>query len=224
MYMNDESKGNHKSDEKKKKKDDTIEVDMDMDDQVETSPEVIEEQKSPTEKMEEELEEIKKESKKNHNLAMRIQADFDNYKKRMEKERKEFEYYIKQRIYNPILDVIDDFKRALFSLETSLDIDSTSSELLKGVQLTHDQLERILGNEGIKPIKAINEEFDPLKHEVIYIEEKEDYKDNKVIEEFQKGYMLGSRVLRPARVKVSKKKIITKKKEKNDEEENVEEE
>lgn len=163
-----------------------------------------------------ELEKKKSELDQMSDKMTRAQADFENYKKRFTKERKDYEFYVKQRAFRSILDVVDDFNRAIVSIETTFVRESTvaQSEILKGVKLIHERLENLLSNENIKSMETVGKDFDPLKHDVLFIEEKEEYEDNKIMEEFQKGYMLGSKVLRAAKVKVSKKR--RKIKEKND--------
>jgi len=157
------------------------------------------------------IDELKKKKSEIEELSdkiKRIQADFANYKKRITKERKDYEFHVKQRVFRSILDVVDDFSRAITAIETSTNSLSLD-ETLKGVKLIQEQLENLLSNENIKPMETVGKDFDPMKHDVLFIEEKEEYEDNKVMEEFQKGYMLGSKVLRAAKVKVSKKRRKT---------------
>ncbi|MFW9992683.1 MAG: nucleotide exchange factor GrpE [Candidatus Odinarchaeota archaeon] len=220
--MNDESNHARESDEKKKNENNSVEVDVET---IEEDVSSLEELQSRIQQLEQELEEQKKEASKNLDMSKRIQAAFDNYKKRVEKDRVDYEFHVKKNLFIPILDVLASFARAIVSIETNIDEDqSTSAELLKGIKLINDQLVKVLDDQGVKPIAAIGEEFDPIKHDVVFIEEKEDYDDNKVIEEFETGYLLGSRVLRPTKVKVSKKKVVTKKEEEKKEEEVKEEE
>jgi molecular chaperone GrpE len=128
----------------------------------------------------------------------RLQAEFENYKKRTENEKEGFIKYAKADLIVKMLPILD-------SLELALKNTTDKEKFVKGVELIFAQLYSLLEAEGVRPIKAVGEKFDPYKHEVLMREES-DKKEEIVLEEFQRGYMLYDRVLRPSKVKVSRKK------------------
>ena len=105
-----------------------------------------------------------------------------------------------QQFVAQVLDVVDDFDRALEAVESSGEFDA----LLEGVRLMEGRLKKLLSDAGVAPIEAAGKPFDPHLHEAVLHEENADAPANTVLEEFQQGYMLHDRVLRPSRVKVSK--------------------
>lgn len=125
----------------------------------------------------------------------RLQAEFENYKKRSEKEKQDFKTYATSELIKKLLPVLDNFALAFSNTE--------SEEFKKGVELIYSQLLTVLEEEGLQPISAEGEMFDPYRHEAIMQEESDEEK-GKVIEEFQKGYMLNDKLLRHSKVKVSK--------------------
>lgn len=127
----------------------------------------------------------------------RVQAEFENYKKRVDKEKQEFCDYAKEDLIRKLLPLIDNFELALKHKKSD-------KEFHKGVELIYAQLITILENEGLKPIKALNEKFDPYKHEAL-LAEKSSKEENTILEELQKGYLLKDKVIRPSKVKVSRK-------------------
>ena len=132
------------------------------------------------------------------NTLKRLQADFENHIKRTEKEKEELTRYATHKFIIKLLKVIDDYDKAL---ETTKKLDN---EITKGLEMIHKQLHKLLEDEGITKIKAVNEKFDPYKHEVIDVTEGDE--DNKIIEEIQKGYMIHDKVLRTSKVRISKNK------------------
>lgn len=137
------------------------------------------------------------------NLAKRVQADFENFKKQQEKEKAGFCKYASAELIKKFLPLLDSFQLALKS-------DNNPEEFKKGVELIYSQFWQILQSEGIKPIEALGKELDPFCHEVL-LQEKSDKPENTVIEELQKGYMMKDAVLRPAKVKIAKSKKDTEK-------------
>lgn len=127
----------------------------------------------------------------------RLQAEFENYKKRVEKEKSDFVKYSKAELISKLLPILDSFELALKNNK-----DPKGFE--KGVELIFSQLYQTLEQEGVKPIKALSDKFDPYKHEVL-LKEKSDKEEDIVLEELQKGYMLNDKVIRHSKVKVSKK-------------------
>jgi molecular chaperone GrpE len=134
------------------------------------------------------------------NDLKRLQAEFDNHKKRTEKEWGERSRVATQRLVADLLPVLDSFDKAMETASKG-----SKKELQAGLEGIHKQLLQALQREGLKEIPARGK-FDPFLHEALMREEREDLDDGQIMEVFQKGYMLGQKVLRPTRVKVSKRK------------------
>ena len=128
---------------------------------------------------------------------MRLMADFQNQKKRFDKEKADLYQYANEKIVKSLLDVIDNFERAL---EASKDADP---KLFEGMEMIFNQLMGALEKAGVSEIKALGEEFDPNFHNAVMMEETDEYESNKVSGVMQKGYTLNSRVIRPSMVKVA---------------------
>ena len=145
----------------------------------------------------------KKEEKKQDRVKeykeslQKLQAEFENYKKRVEKENLVFRKHAKAEILKEFLPILD-------SLELALKNDSNPQGFFKGVQLLHSQFCSLMEKQGLRPIRAEGELFDPYLHEVQMQEESD--KDGLVLEEFQKGYLLDDMVLRHSKVKVGNKR------------------
>jgi len=127
----------------------------------------------------------------------RLQAEFENYCKRVEKERKEFAGFASEKLIVKLLMVIDDFERALPQLKT------VPEQTRKGIEMIFRNLHKILDEERVEPIKAVGEKFDPYRHEVMLTIES-DKPEDVVVEELQKGYTMNGKVIRYAKVKISK--------------------
>lgn len=132
----------------------------------------------------------------------RLQADFENFKKRSDKERNERSKLATQRLISDLLAVLDSFDKALGDTKEERDAD----RLRKGIEGLHRQLLQTLQREGLREIKAEGR-FDPFMHEALMREESEDVEDGEILEVFQKGYAIGQNPIRPARVKVAKAKV-----------------
>jgi molecular chaperone GrpE len=130
----------------------------------------------------------------------RLQAEFENFKKRTEKEWSERVKSANQWIIADLLMVLDSFDKAMEDKKESSD----ANHLKDGVQMVHRQFKQILEREGLKEIDTKGK-FDPFLHEAIMREEKDDVEDGKILEVYQKGYVLGNKALRPAKVKVAKR-------------------
>ena len=127
----------------------------------------------------------------------RIQADFENYKKRSEKEKTEFVKYANEGLILKVLEAYEDLERAL---EVEDD-----KNLREGVELIYKKMTKILEEEGVEEIETEHQKFDPYKHEALMTENNEDYENNEIIQDLQKGYTLTSKVIRYSKVKVCKK-------------------
>lgn len=136
----------------------------------------------------------------------RAQADFANFKKRIEQERAEFAKFANSALMSSLLPVIDDFERALENASEQID-----SGWIAGIELIYRKLLTELENQGLSKIEADGQDFDPNFHQAVLYEEGD---EGKVIEELQKGYMLHDRLLRPTMVKVGKGNSDTSKEDK----------
>lgn len=131
------------------------------------------------------------------NRLARLQADFDNYRKRVAREREELLKYAGEQIIASLLPIMDNFERALGAKNDD------PGKLAEGVEMISRQIQDILTREGLEPIPAVGEQFNPEVHEAVMREENGDQPENTVIEEFRKGYTLKGKVIRPAMVKVA---------------------
>ena len=135
-----------------------------------------------------------------YDQLLRRQAEFENYRKRVERERTEDRHKARADLLVELLPVMDNFERALTSLQGS---GADAAGLRHGVELIHRQLKDALTKFGLQPVEALGQTFDPHLHEAVTIEATDEHKENTVIEEFERGYKLGDRLLRPAKVKVA---------------------
>lgn len=143
-----------------------------------------------------EAEEIKEELEKQKDLLLRTAAEFDNYKKRTERERIMTAEYAKASVIKTLLPVFDNVDRADAC-------DKDSADYAKGVELIVKQLKETVKNLGITEIGAVGDTFDPSLHEAVMHVEDEETGENTVVEVFQKGYRIGDTVIRAAMVKVA---------------------
>jgi len=129
-----------------------------------------------------------------------LQADFENYKKREARDRKNFEMSATEGLIKNLLPIIDTFEIAIASANKNFN----KASFVKGIELIYSDLLSVLGKEGLKQIKAVGKKFDPYYNEVTMTVINNDLPEDTVIEEHEKGYMLGSKVIRTSKVKVSK--------------------
>lgn len=151
-------------------------------------------------RLKQELEDKKREVDELINKFARLQADFDNYKKRVAKERQEMSFYILEDLVSQLLPVVDNFERALNSAKNT----GENESLLNGLNMIFRQIKSIMEKNGVKEIEAKEKEFNPRLHEAVMQEETDKYPSNTVIEVLQKGYTLNNKVIRPSLVKVAK--------------------
>ena len=133
---------------------------------------------------------------------LRIQADFENSRKRLERDKSDFIKYANDQIISQLIPFVDDFKRAIAAADQTNDFDV----LHKGVEMILKHLLDLLKEKGITEIESIGKMFDPAFHEAMLQIETDEHPENTIVEEFQKGYLLNNRVLRVAKVKVAKAK------------------
>jgi molecular chaperone GrpE len=143
-----------------------------------------------------EFEKLKAERDQAIDRAARLQAEFENARKRAERERQDFKDYAMGSVVEKFLPVIDNFELALKST-------GSTEQLRSGVELIVKQMEEILRGLQVHPVPAVGEEFDPRHHEALGSVEREDLPDQHVAEEIRRGYKLRERLLRPALVRVA---------------------
>ncbi|WP_068774335.1 nucleotide exchange factor GrpE [Paenibacillus sp. FJAT-26967] len=146
-----------------------------------------------------ELQELRVQAEENQQRLLRTQADFDNFRRRSRQEKEEFAKYASLKLIEQLLPVIDNFDRALLSSRETQDFEA----LAKGIEMVYRQLEQLMTQEGLTPIQAVGQPFNPEFHQAVMQVETEEYEEGIVVEEMQKGYMLKDRVIRPTMVKVS---------------------
>jgi molecular chaperone GrpE len=143
------------------------------------------------------LDELRRERDSLQDRLLRTAAEFDNYRKRMDRERRDLADYTAADVVTELLPIVDNLERAL---QAAADDDP----LRKGVELIHKQMLDLLRKRGVKPIETLGTDFDPNFHQAVIHEESEQHREGEVMQELQRGYLLGDRLLRPAMVKVAK--------------------
>ena len=131
---------------------------------------------------------------------LRAVADFDNYRKRIERERRELSEYAAADVLLDLLPIIDNFERALQAPATG-----DTEAFKRGIELIHKQMLDLLRKRGVTHIDALGADFDPNVHQAVIHEPSEEHREGEVMEELQRGYKLGDRLLRPSMVKVAKR-------------------
>jgi molecular chaperone GrpE len=143
------------------------------------------------------LADLKKEKEEIYDRLLRKHADFENFRKRAERDKREFQQYAVADFVLELLPILDNFERALSHSGDE------SGQYKKGVELIYRQLRDLLEKRGLKAIETANRPFDPAMHEAILREERNDVPENTILDELQRGYFFRDRLLRPAMVKVS---------------------
>jgi len=145
------------------------------------------------------LETLQRERDDYYDRLLRKTAEFDNYRRRVDRERREQADQAVVDLLQDLLLVVDDFDRAL-----TVEAGEDAAAYRKGVELIHAKLQDLLRKRGIKPIEAIGKDFDPNVHQAVSHESSPTHREGEVIGEMGRGYMIGDRLLRPAMVKVAK--------------------
>jgi molecular chaperone GrpE len=145
------------------------------------------------------LAQLKQERDDYYDRLLRKTAEFDNYRKRTDRERQQLAEAAAADLLEELLPLVDDMERAL-----KADVGGDASAIHKGVELIHKQLLETLRKRGVTPIESLGADFDPHFHMAVTHEPADGHRDGEVVEEFRRGYMLGDRLLRPAMVKVAK--------------------
>lgn len=147
-----------------------------------------------------ELADLRHEQEELRNQLLRKAADFDNYRKRVERERREMAELAAQDLLLELLPILDDFERAL-----DVDVTPGAERYRDGVELIYRQLQELLKKRGVTPLEAVGTDFDPHVHQAVVHEASTTHRDGEVMAELRRGYRLGDRLLRPAMVKVAKR-------------------
>lgn len=133
---------------------------------------------------------------------IRLYAEFENARKRMDRERQDFIRYANEELVVEFLAILDDLERTINAAKATHENDQA---FVKGIEMVMAHVYDMLKKNNVKPIEAEGKTFDPHCHEVLMQEERDDLEDGTIIEEFQKGYSLGDKVVRTAKVKVARK-------------------
>ena len=145
------------------------------------------------------LEAMRREKEALQDRLLRTAAEFDNYRKRVERDRREQAEAATANALTGLLPIIDDLERA-----RKTPVGAEVEGFRKGIELIHQQMVELLRKRGVTSIDAVGTEFDPRYHQAVAHESSPEHREGEVIEEFARGYMLGDRLLRPAMVKVAK--------------------
>ncbi len=146
-----------------------------------------------------ERERLQKEASEMRELAQRKQAEFENYRKRMERERLDLSRYAGESVVKEVLPVLDNLERALGAASSA-----SEDQLREGVAIIHKQLQEILTRLGLTEVESQGKPFDPHLHEAVSQQETREHPEGTVLSVFQKGYLFKERLLRPAMVSVAR--------------------
>ena len=171
------------------------------DEQKAKAPEGEKKEPTPQEKLQEQLAQKTREAAENYDKWLRLMAEFENFKKRTQKEKADLMKFGNESLLRSMLPILDNLERAIDHGKGSKE----NTSLLEGLEITLRQFLNTLERYGVKPVLARGEVFDPEKHEAVSQQES-DEEPNRVLSEVEKGYLYHDRLLRPARVIVSKEK------------------
>jgi len=145
------------------------------------------------------LDALQRERDELHDRLLRKTAEFDNFRKRTERERREFAEWAAAELLGEVVGVLDDFERAL-----GVAAPPEAASYREGVELIHRQLSEVLRKRGLQPLDTLGADFDPTIHQAVAYDESPGARDGEVVAELRRGYRLGDRLLRPALVRVAK--------------------
>src|SRR5215471_1147734 len=149
-----------------------------------------------------EIDALKQERDGLYDRLLRKQAEFENYKKRMDREKSDFIQFASADLMKELLNALDSFELALKNAATKPD----TQNMLRGFELIYKQIQDTLTRFGLKPLDAKGKKFDPNFHQAVSTQPTDDVEENTVMDEMRKGYLLNGRLLRPAMVSVAAKK------------------
>ncbi|CUU36495.1 MAG: nucleotide exchange factor GrpE [Armatimonadetes bacterium] len=147
------------------------------------------------------LQEMEQALEEQKNLYLRTLADFQNYRRRQNEEMERQRIRVLETLLEDLLPILDNFERALQAAEATRELEP----LLEGVKMTDRQIKALLARFDIHPIEAVGKPFDPNLHEAIQRVESEEYEDGTIIDEVERGYRMGERVIRPSKVIVARR-------------------
>ena len=147
------------------------------------------------------IEELKEQLASEKDRVLRLAAEFENYKKRKQRESDEFKKFANETIFRQLLTIVDNLERAIFSTKENSD----ETGLLEGVKLTYKEILKLFETFNVKPVEAENQMFDPNFHQAVTQVKTDEFPENSVTAVLQKGYLLHDRLIRPAMVIVSKR-------------------
>ncbi len=156
----------------------------------------------PIEVLEKDLQETKDELEEQKDKFIRLQAETDNFRKRLSREKEEFSQYANERLFKELIPIFDNFERALEDPSNEI------KSLKEGLDMILKQFNTFLEKENVEPIKAIGEKFNPEFHEALTSKESNDHEEDTIISQFVKGYTINNRVLRPSQVIIAKKPVV----------------
>ncbi len=172
-------------------------------------PFIASDQTGEIESLKSEIEKKSQQAKESHDKYVRLYAEFENYKKRIVKDREELQKFANERLIKDILPIIDNLERAVEHAKEPSEGSKGELQdikgLIAGIELTIKQFKDMLGSLGVEEVKSVGEPFDPTRHEAVSHVETDEHDNNIIINEFQKGYLLNNRILRPAMVSVAKR-------------------
>ena len=157
----------------------------------------------PVKELQEKLDAKDEEARENYDKFLRVSAEFDNYKKRSARELEDFRKFANQSLLKEMLSVVDNLELAIHSADANK---AGKNSLREGLDLTHREILRVFEKFRVTPIESKGKAFDPTYHEAVMQEETDEFPENTVITEMQKGYLIHDRLLRPAMVVVAKPK------------------
>lgn len=160
----------------------------------------IEDKPAEPETTEQKLELATREAAEHYERLLRVSAEFENYKKRSAREMGDFRKFANQELVKDLLPILDNLELAV---KSTTDTDQASNGLLEGIELTRKEILRVLEKHDVKQIDALGKPFDPSYHEAVMREETDDYPENTVTNELQKGYLMHDRLVRPSMVAVA---------------------
>ena len=133
---------------------------------------------------------------------LRLKADFENTKKRLERDKQEAIKFANERLLVEILPIVDNLDRAMASLSEGHD----PEKVKEGLKIAQEELHQVLEQHGVEMVKSVGAEFDPKFHEAVAVVQTSDSKDGTIVDEIQKGYLLNGRLIRPSRVRIAQNK------------------
>lgn len=161
------------------------------------------EEAPPKEEPKEPQEASPKEEPKEHlDQLLRLKADFENTKKRLERDKFEAIKFANERLLVEILPIVDNLDRAMASLSEGHD----PEKVKEGLKIAQEELHEVLEQHGVQVMKSVGAEFDPKFHEAVGVVQVPDAKDGTIVEEIQRGYLLNGRLIRPSRVRIAQQK------------------